>query len=133
MNMDYFDYKVWENWANNNYDEFKSLKDGAKIAMLLPDTDNLIVLKKGDTISVVIDDRNTFEFQFAQIAFKFGENTIESVLNDSTFKTFKNLTLADDIGILSFVDEATLNRFDYRNFLKKFGFQIGSGCSCGCC
>ncbi|WP_407421567.1 hypothetical protein [Methanobrevibacter sp.] len=131
--MDYFDYKVWENWANNNYDEFKSLKDGAKIAMLLPDTDNLIVLKKGGTISVVIDDRNTFEFPFAQIAFKFGENTIESVLNDSTFKTFKNLTLADDIGILSFVDEATLNRFDYRNFLKKFGFQIGSGCSCGCC
>lgn len=133
MNMDYFDYKVWENWANNNYDEFKSLKDGAKIAMLLPDTDNLIVLKKGDTISVDIDDRNTFEFPFAQIAFKFGENTIESVLNDSTFKTFKNLTLADDIGILSFVDEATLNRFDYRNFLKKFGFEIGSGCSCGCC
>ena len=133
MNMDYFDYKVWENWANNNYDEFKSLKDGAKIAMLLPDTDNLIVLKKGDTISVDIDDRNTFEFPFAQIAFKFGENTIESVLNDSTFKTFKNLTLADDIGILSFVDEATLNRFDSRNFLKKFGFQIGSGCSCGCC
>ena len=101
--------------------------------MLLPDTDNLIVLTKGDEITVRIDDRNNFDFPFAQIAFKFQDNTVDKVLNDSTFKTFRNLAIADDIGILSFVDEGTLNRFDYRNFLKKFGFEIGSGCSCGCC
>ena len=118
--MDYFDNEIWQKWANNNYEEFKSLKNGAKIAMLLPDTDNLIVM-------------NNFDFPFAQIAFKFQDNTVDKVLNDSTFKTFKNLTLADEIGILSFVDEGILNRFNYRYFLKKFGFEIGSGCSCGCC
>ena len=31
--MDYFDKRNWETWANNNFDEFKSLKDGAKIAI----------------------------------------------------------------------------------------------------
>ncbi len=131
--MDYFNNEIWKKWANKNYDEFKSLKDGARMAMLLPNTDNLIVLTKGEEITVKIDDRNNFDFPFAQIAFKFGENTVEDVLRDSTFSTFKNLTLDDEIGILSFVDEATLNRFDYRYFLKKFGFEIGSGCSCGCC
>lgn len=131
--MDYFDNEIWQKWANNNYEEFKSLKNGAKIAMLLPDTDNLIVINKGDEITVRIDDRNNFDFPFAQIAFKFQDNTVDKVLNDSTFKTFKNLTLADEIGILSFVDEGILNRFNYRYFLKKFGFEIGSGCSCGCC
>ena len=96
--MDYFDNEIWQKWANNNYDEFKSLKDGAKMAMLLPDTDNLIVLTKGDEITVRIDDRNNFDFPFAQIAFKFQDNTVDKVLNDSTFKTFRNLAIADDIG-----------------------------------
>ena len=131
--MDYFDNEIWQKWANNNYEEFKSLKNGAKMAMLLPDTDNLIVINKGDEITVRIDGRNNFDFPLAQIAFKFQDNTVDKVLNDSTFKTFKNLTLADEIGILSFVDEGILNRFNYRYFLKKFGFEIGSGCSCGCC
>lgn len=131
--MDYFDNEIWQKWANKNYYEFKSLKDGAKMAMLLPDTDNLIVLTKDDEITVKIYDRNNFDFPFAQIAFKFKENTVDKVLDDSTFETFKNLTIDDQIGILSFVDEDTLNRFDYRDFLKKFGFEIVSGCSCGCC
>lgn len=131
--MNYFDNEIWQKWANNNYGEFKSLKDGAKMAMLLPDTDNLIVLTKGDEITVRIDDRNNFDFPFEQIAFKFQNNTIDKVLGDSTFKTFKNFTLNDKIGILSFVDEVTLNRFDYKQFLKQFGFEIGSSCSCGCC
>lgn len=82
--MDYFDNEIWQKWANNNYDEFKSLKDGAKMAMLLPDTDYLIVLTKGDEITVRIDDRNNFNFPFAQIAFKFQDNTVDKVLNDST-------------------------------------------------
>lgn len=131
--MDYFDNEVWEKWANDNYGEFKSLKNGAKMAMLLPDTDNIIVLRKCDRITVEINDRNNFEFPFAQIAFKFSGNSVDDVLGDSTFKIFKKFTSDDKIGILSFVDEATLNRFDYKNFLKKFGFEIGSGCSCGCC
>lgn len=131
--MDCINNKIWEKWANNNYNEFESLKNGAKIAILLPDTDNLIVLKKTNTISVKIDDRYSFDFPFAQIAFKFDENTVNDMLNDSTFQTFKNLVLNDKIGILSFVDESTLNNFDYKDFLKKFGFEIGSGGNCGCC
>ena len=58
--MNYFNEKTWETWANDNYEEFQSLKDGAKIAMLLPNTDNLIVLEKGSEISVKIDDRYSF-------------------------------------------------------------------------
>ena len=131
--MDYFDDKIWEKWANENYDDFKSLKDGSKIAMLLPNTDNLIVLEKGDKITVKIDDRYSFDFPFAQIAFKFGEGTVEDVLNDSSLVTLKRLTLANDVGIMSFVDEKTLNEFNYKNFLKRFGFEIGPSCTCGCC
>ena len=101
--------------------------------MLLPDTDNIILLTKSDKIFVKIDNRNNFNFPFAQIAFKFSDDAADKVLKDSTFKTFRNLTMADEIGILSFVDEITLKRFDYRYFLKKFGFEINSGCSCGCC
>ena len=41
--MDYFNEKTWETWANDNYSEFESLKDGAKIAIMLPNTDNLII------------------------------------------------------------------------------------------
>ncbi|WP_458403879.1 hypothetical protein [Methanobrevibacter sp.] len=131
--MDLFDSEIWQKWANDNFDEFESLKDGAKMAMLLPDTDNLIVLEKGNEISVRIDDRNLFDYPFAEIAFKFGENTIEKVLNDSTFKTFKKLVLDDEIGILAFVNEDGLNSFHYASFLKKFGFEIKSQCGCGCC
>ncbi|WP_286008958.1 hypothetical protein [Methanobrevibacter woesei] len=96
--MDYFDNEIWQKWANNNYNEFKSLKDGAKMAMLLPDTDNLIVFTKGNKITVKIDNRANFDFPFAQIAFKFSDNTVDKVLDDSTFKTFKNLVMNDEIG-----------------------------------
>ncbi len=131
--MDYFNNGIWEKWANDNYEDFKSLKDGAKIAMLLPDTDNIIVLKKDNKITVEIDDRYSFEFPFAQIAFKFGDNTVDKVLNDSSLVTLKKLTLDNDVGIMSFVDESTLNKFNYKNFLKRFGFEISPSCTCGCC
>lgn len=131
--MEYFDKAFWEKWANENYDEFTSLKDGAKIAMLVPNTENLIVLEKESKISVRIDDRNLFDFPFAEIAFKFSEENIDEVLNDSTLDTLKNLTKKDEIGILAFVNHEVLNKYQYNDFLKKFGFEISSGCSCGCC
>lgn len=131
--MDYFNSEVWEKWANENYDDFKSLKDGSKIAMLLPDTDNLIIIEKGNRMTVEIDDRYSFEFPFAQIAFKFTDGTVDKVLKDSSLVTMKKLVLDNDIGIMSFVDEKTLNEHNYRNFLKRFGFEIGPSCTCGCC
>lgn len=131
--MDYFNEKTWETWANDNYEEFQSLKDGAKIAMLLPNTDNLIVLEKGSEISVKIDDRYSFEFPFAEIGFKFSEDTVDKVLNDKTLKTFQRLTSNDEIGIMSFVKEDKLLEYDYTNFLRKFGFDLKCNCSCGCC
>ena len=131
--MDYFNKRTWEAWANNNYEEFKSLKDGARIAILLPNTDNLIILEKGSEISVEIDDRYSFEFPFAEIGFKFGEDAVEKVLNDNTLKTFQRLTSNDEIGVMSFVKEDKLIEYAYSMFLRKFGFEINTGCSCGCC
>ena len=131
--MDYFNSEVWEKWANENYNDFKSLKDGSKIAMLLPDTDNLIIIEKGNRMTVEIDDRYSFEFPFAEIAFKFTDGTVDKVLKDSSLVTMKKLVLDNDIGIMSFVDEKTLNEYNYRNFLKRFGFEIGPSCTCGCC
>lgn len=132
-NMDYFNEKTWETWANDNYSEFESLKDGAKIAIMLPNTDNLIILEKGSEISVKIDDRYSFEFPFAEIGFNFNEDAVEKVLSDKTLKTFQRLTSNDEIGILSFVKEDKLIEYDYSMFLRKFGFEINTGCSCGCC
>ncbi len=131
--MDYFSEELWAKWANNNYQEFESLKDGSKIAMLLPNTDNLIILEKGNDISVTIDDKNSFEFPFAEIAFKFDEKTIDMVLNDSTFETFKKLSKNDEVGVLAFVSADILNKYKYISFLKSFGLEINTGCSCGCC
>ena len=99
--MDYFNEKTWETWANDNYSEFESLKDGAKIAIMLPNTDNLIILEKGSEISVKIDDRYSFEFPFAEIGFKFKENAVDEVLNDKTLKTLQRLTSNDEIGIMA--------------------------------
>ena len=131
--MDYFNEKTWETWANDNYSEFESLKDGAKIAIMLPNTDNLIILEKESEISVKIDDRYSFEFPFAEIGFNFNEGAAEKVLGDKTLKTFQRLTSNDEIGILSFVKEDKLIEYDYSMFLRKFGFEINTGCSCGCC
>ena len=52
---------------------------------------------------------------------------------DKTLKTFQRLTSNDEIGILSFVKEDKLIEYDYSMFLRKFGFEINTGCSCGCC
>ena len=131
--MNYFNEKTWETWANDNYEEFRSLKDGAKIAILLPNTDNLIILEKGSEISVKIDDRYSFEFPFAEIGFRFDEGAVDKVLNDKTLKTFQRLTSNDEIGIMSFVKEDTLLEYDYTMFLRKFGFELKCNCSCGCC
>lgn len=131
--MDYFNEKTWKTWANDNYSEFESLKDGAKIAIMLPNTDNLIILEKESEISVKIDDRYSFEFPFAEIGFNFNEGAVEKVLSDKTLKTFQRLTSNDEIGILSFVREDKLLEYDYSMFLRKFGFEINTGCSCGCC
>ena len=132
-NMDFFNKRTWETWANDNYSEFESLKDGARIAIMLPNTDNLIILEKGSEISVKIDDRYSFEFPFAEIGFNFNEDAVEKVLSDKTLKTFQRLTSNDEIGILSFVKEDKLIEYDYSMFLRKFGFEINTGCSCGCC
>lgn len=132
-NMDYFDKEIWETWANNNYDDFKSLKNGAKLAILLPNTDNLIILEKGNKISVEINERYSFDFPFAEIGFKFNDNSVEKILNDKTLKTFERLTSNEEIGILSFVKEDILIEYGYSLFLRKFGFEIKNNCSCGCC
>ena len=131
--MNYFNEKTWETWANDNYEEFQSLKDGAKIAILLPNTDNLIILEKGSEISVKIDDRYSFEFPFAEIGFRFDEGAVDKVLNDKTLKTFQRLTSNDEIGIMSFVKEDKLLEYDYTMFLRKFGFELKCNCSCWCC
>lgn len=131
--MDYFNKKLWSEWSNRNYKEFQSLSDGARIALLLPNTDNLIILEKNEKITVKIDDRYSFEFPFAEIGFKFGEDTVEKVLNDNNLESLKRLALADEIGIMSFVREDVLIEYEYGEFLRKFGLEIKTGCSCGCC
>lgn len=132
--MDHFNKNLWEKWANNNIEFFTGLKTKSKIAIMLPQTDNLIILtKESSKVSVIINNKNTFKFPFAEIGFKFGENIVKDVLKDKEFKDFINYLNKDQIGLLSFVSENELINKGYENFLSKINYKIGKSSSCGCC
>ena len=128
------DLTLWNDITKNDYSEFTSLKNGAKIALLLPNTDNLIVLEKIDgRVLIHSDHREEFDFPFAQIAFKFSEYAFDKLNETKSFSTLLFLAKKEEIGIMSFVNENELTRYNFNKFLKKFGYEIGSNCSCGCC
>lgn len=130
---DYMDKKLWEKWANENFKEFSDIKKGSKIAIMLPNTDDLIVLRKNDSdFSVRKANRYDFEFPFAEIGFKFEENAPEQVLRANNFNIFVQLVGKEEIGLLCFVPEDQLNSKGYKNFLKRIGYNIGSSCCCCC-
>ena len=129
--MDYFDVKTWKSWIETNSKQFVSLKEGAKIAMLLPDTDNIIVLEKLEKgFDYKIDNQSSFEFPFAQIALKFTSQGIEDFFNNVSLR---HLVKTDKMGILSFVNSNELRNMGFNSFLKRCGYGIQSSCSCGCC
>lgn len=132
--FDFFDKNLWEKWANSSFEYFNSLAIGSKIAIMLPSTENLILLVKEDSkISVIIDDKNNFEFPYAEIGFKFEDGVVENIFAENNFNSFLKFLNEDKIGLLSFVSENELNRLGYSNFLRKIGFKLKNSCSCGCC
>lgn len=130
--INYIDEKLWEKWANENFKKFSNIKKDSNIAIMLPNTDDLIVLKKNDNnFSVKKDNRYNFDFPFAEIGFKFEENTPEQVLRGN-FNIFVQLVGKEKIGLICFVPEDQLTTKGYKNFLKKIGYNIGSSCCCCC-
>lgn len=128
------DLEFWKAFVNDNYYEFSALKDKAKIALLLPDTDKMIILEKSeDKMLIHTGHADEFDFPFAQIALRFSEKSVDKLNENISFNTFKNLTKNDEIGILSFVDENELKYYKFDIFLKNFGYELNSSCSCGCC
>ena len=128
------DLEIWKSFVNDNYYEFSALKDKAKIALLLPDTDKMIILEKSeDKMLIHSGHADEFDFPFAQIALRFSEESVDKLNENWSFNTLKNLTKKDEIRILSFVNENELRYYKFNIFLKKFGYEINSSCSCGCC
>lgn len=126
--------EFWKSFVKDNYDEFSELKNKAKIALLLPDTNKMIILEKSeDTILIHTGHTDEFDFPFAQIALRFSKESVEKLNENISFNNLRDLTKKDEIGILSFVNENELKYYKFDIFLKKFGYQLNSSSSCRCC
>ena len=125
----------WKTWTNNNFENFKTLKNGSKIAIMIEKQADVILLnKKEKEIRITSEDSMKLTEPYPQIAFQLKEKTATEILNNK-YSLLKELMLNDEIKIYSFASTDKLIQMGYEEFLKNLGFEIKqpTDCGCGCC
>lgn len=127
--------KQWEKWANNSFENFKNLKNNAKIGILIEKEPQIILLnKKTNKIEITTEDSMKLQEPYPQIAFQIKKENETQITNEE-YGLFKELIINDEIKIYSFASQEKLIQMGYEEFLKNLGFEIQTptNCGCGCC